>query len=83
MVYLPHTKGGDGMIELCGIKMYTIKEFKVMTKLGKNKVNELFKNRLIEHVDFNGVRMVTDPQIKDALNRLTVRKESPKLYSRP
>ncbi len=71
------------MIELCGIKMYTIKEFKEMTKLGKNKVNELLKNRLIEHVDFNGVRMVTDPQIKDALNRLTVRKESPKLYPRP
>jgi len=70
------------MIELCGIKLYTIREFKDMSRLGKNKVNELLKNRLIEHVDFNGKRMITEQQIKEAIPRLTVRREAPTLYSR-
>jgi len=71
------------MIELCGIKMHSVKEFKEMSKLGKNKVNELLKNRMIEYVDFNGKRMITEQQVKEAIARLTVRKEAPKLYSRP
>jgi len=70
------------MIELCGIKMYTPKELKEMTGLGKNKICELLNNGLIEHVNFKGKRMITEQQIIDGVDRLTVHKETPKLYSK-
>jgi hypothetical protein len=70
------------MIELCGIKMYSPKELKEMTGLGKNTVNDLLKDGSIEHVDWHGRRMVTEQQIKEAIARLTVRKLSPRLYSK-
>ena len=70
------------MIELCGIKMYSPKELKEMTGLGKNTVNDLLKDGSIEHVDLHGRRMITEQQIKEAIARLTVRKSSPRLYSK-
>lgn len=70
------------MTELCGVKMYTPMEFKKMSGLGKNKVYELLKSGLIEYVDFNGRIMITEEQIKQAIAKLTVRKMSPKLYTR-
>lgn len=68
------------MTELCGIKMYTPKEFKEMSGLGRNKVYELLKGGLIEHVNWNGKIMITEDQIKKAISRLTVREIGPKLY---
>ena len=70
------------MIELCGIKMYSPKELKEMTGLGKNKVYELLNDGSIEHVDWHGKIMVTDQQIMEGMERLTVRKSSPRLYSK-
>ena len=70
------------MIELCGIKMYSPKELKEMTGLGKNKIYGLLKKRLIDHVDFDGKTMITDQQIKEFIARSTVRESSPRLYSK-
>ncbi len=68
------------MIELCGIKMYSPTELRQMTGFGKNKIYQLINSGLIEFVDFNGKKMVTEQQIKSAIDKLTVRKTSPKLY---
>jgi len=68
------------MNELCGTKMYSPKEFKVMSGLGKNKVYELLRDGELEHVDFKGKMMITEEQIKRAISNLTVRKTAPKLY---
>ncbi len=68
------------MVELCGIKMYSPGELKRMTGFGKNKIYELINNGLIEYVDFNGKKMVTEQQIRQAIGKLTVRKTAPKLY---
>ena len=68
------------MVELCGIKMYSPMELKQMTGLGKNKVYELINSGMIEYVDFNGKKMITEQQIKSAIDRLTVKSKSPKLY---
>jgi len=70
------------MIELCGIKMYSLKELKEMTGLGKNKIYELINDGSIEHVDWHGKKMVTHQQIMEGMERLTVRKPSPRLYSK-
>jgi len=68
------------MVELCGIKMYSPMELKRMIGLGKNKIYELIRNRQIEYVNFNGKKMITEEQIKTAIERMTVRNKSPKLY---
>jgi len=68
------------MVELCGIKMYRPMELKQMTGFGKNKIYELINSGLIEYVDFNGKKMITEQQIKSAIDKLTVRNKSPKLY---
>lgn len=68
------------MVELCGIKMYSPKELKEMTGFGKNKVYELINGGLIEYVDFNGKKMITEQQIKSAIDKLTIKAKSPKLY---
>jgi hypothetical protein len=70
------------MIEICGIKMYSPKEFKEKTGFGKNKVYELLKEKAIEYVDWKGKIMITEEQIKQAISNLTIRKEAPKLYSK-
>jgi hypothetical protein len=68
------------MNDLCGIKMYSPKEFKEMSGLGKNKVYELLKDGLIEHVDWKGKMMITEQQARDAIEKCTVRRSTPKLY---
>jgi len=68
------------MIELCGIKMFSPGELKQMTGFGKNKIYELINSGLIEYVDFNGKKMITEQQIKSAIDKLTVKSKSPKLY---
>jgi hypothetical protein len=70
------------MIELCGIKMYSPKELKEMTGLGKNKIYELLHDGSIEHINWNGKIMITDRQIMEGVERLTVRRSSPRLYSK-
>jgi hypothetical protein len=70
------------MIELCGIKMYSPKELKEMTGLGKNKIYELLNDGSIEHVNWNGKIMITDRQIMEGVERKTVRRPSPRLYSK-
>ncbi|MFA5350208.1 MAG: hypothetical protein WC357_02620 [Candidatus Omnitrophota bacterium] len=71
------------MFEACGIKMYTPMEVKKMMGLGRNKVYELLKNRMIEYVDFDGKKMITEQQIKEAIEKLTVRKSTARLYPKP
>ena len=68
------------MVELCGIKMYSPMELKKMMGFGKNKVYELLKNGMIEYVDFDGKKMITEQQIRGAIEKLTVRKTTPRLY---
>lgn len=68
------------MIELCGIKMYSPMELKEMTGFSKNKVYALLKSRKIEHVAFNKKMMITEQQIKEAIENLTVRRSTPRLY---
>jgi hypothetical protein len=70
------------MIELCGIKMYSPKELKEMTGLGKNKIYELLNDGSIEHVNWNGKIMITDRQIMEGVERKTVRRPSSRLYSK-
>ena len=82
MIYLSHAKGGGEMIELCGIKMYSPKELKEMTGLGKNKIYELLNDGSIEHINWHGKIMITHQQIMEAMARLTVRRPSPRLYSK-
>ena len=64
------SQGGDGMIELCGIKMYSPKELKEMTGLGKNKIYELLNDGSIEHINWHGKIMITDRQIMEGMERL-------------
>lgn len=68
------------MVDVCGIKMYSPKEFMEMSGLCKNKVYELLKNRQIEYIDWNGKMMITEDQIKQAISNLTVRRAAPRLY---
>ena len=70
------------MKELCGIKMYSPLELKQITGFGKNKIYELINSGALEYVNFNGKKMVTEQQIKSAIESLTVKKKSPKLYPR-
>jgi len=71
------------MIESFGEKRYLPKEAAKLLGVGKNKIYELLKNRLIEHQSYAGKTFITEHQINDFYVQNTVRKSTPKLYSRP
>jgi len=70
------------MIESFGQKRYPPQEAAKILGVGKNKVYELIKNRMIEYQNYAGKTFITEHQINDFFAQNTVRKSAPKLYPR-
>ena len=70
------------MKEACGIKLYTPAEVRIMLGVGKNKIYELLRDGQIEYIDLNGKMMITEGAIRAGLEKMTIKREAPRLYPR-